>query len=56
MDFKKAIIDKCKKKSKDYKELVEFTINRAKYHENKLISQLAERLKLSERFVKTSKF
>lgn len=49
-------MEKLRKSSLEYKELLESTIQSVKSQENKLITQLAERLKLSERFVKTSKF
>lgn len=56
MDSKKISVEKLKVLSIEFKQFLQNTIESAKSQENKLISQLAERLKLSERFVKTSKF
>ena len=56
MDEKKTQVDRIKLKNHQYKELLESTIESVKSQENKLITQLAERLKLSEKFVRTCKF
>ena len=56
LDEKKDIVDRIKKKLFQYKNLFEDKMNYIKAQESNLITQLSERLKLSEKFVRTSKF
>ncbi len=56
LDDKKTLVDKIKNKAFQYRTLFEETMRFIKSEESKLVKQLSERLKLSEKFVRTSKF
>lgn len=56
LDEKKDYLGRIKKKLFQYKSLFEETMSFIKVEENKITKQFSERLKLTEKFVRTSQF